>query len=138
MSLPEPVTKLIESFGDLVPGVPANDENLKRILWLLDSDGMLHVRTDLCEIEISAECSAKGKCLSAGLTWTSQFEPPYFSTPDYPYSPEGMFKLLLELRDIHGLMRAGRCPECTQLMSDGLRLTRDGKCANCVIATFLG
>ena len=136
--LPESVSELIASFGDLIPGVSASEQTMQRIISALEAcDGVLQVSTPVCDIEITSDKNRQGQdILNAGLTWT-QNPDGYFVTTDYAYTGEGMFKLLLELRDLHERMKAGRCPNCTQARSEGLRLTDTSQCANCVIAKFL-
>ena len=136
-TLPQPACDVIATFTDLVPGVPANEANLDKILWCIDSaEDELQIETDVGHVALVSS-SYFGKVGISACIYTPETYPDAFvCCKSYPKTTQGLMDLLLELRELHKLIRLGVCEVCRGGMGLGLKLL-DGQCVTCVLAKFL-
>ena len=144
MDLPPDIAARVASFDELIPGVPASEVVLSRILRRLCTESSITISFDNCSAELWYVCRASKQVLSGCVVVNDGFagfdrEDECVYTKDYTQSATGLFNLLIELREIVGLVREGCCLHCNASTdSGGVRLVSGGKCVACVLSEFLG
>ena len=139
---------MVESFNELLPGVPWNDSIVDAIFWGVANNGCslrvpIYVTHGSADVELELHNSLCEDCQThEGRATISIF----WSLPDTtvwectrPATKEGLLELLLEARRIIRCMRHGPCAACFARTPPeyNLRLTPEGGCVECVLASFL-
>ena len=143
-ALPASLSAVVDSFNDLLPGVPWNDSVVNTIIWEVGANAgcvgfpvfVAHGDVDV-ELEIhpcgkDAPATAKVSIywsLAEGLVWGRTM----------PATKEGLLDLLLETRRAIKCLQHGPCATCMARdpPQHNMRLTPEGGCVTCVLKTFL-
>ena len=143
-ALPASLSAVVDSFNELLPGVPWNDSVVNTIKWEVVANAccigfpvfVAHGEADV-ELEMhihmdDAPAIAKDSVfwsLAKGLVWEGT----------RPATKDGLLDLLLETRRVIKCLQHGPCATCVARDPPlhNMRLTPEGGCVTCVLKTFL-
>ena len=143
-ALPASVSAVVDSFNELLPGVPWNDSVVNAIKWEVaanaccigfpifvapgDADVELEVHNYSDDAPAVAKVSVYWS-LADGLAWEGT----------RPATKDGLLDLLLETRRVIKCLQHGPCATCVARDPPlhNMRLTPEGGCVTCVLKTFL-
>ena len=142
LPLPLPVQAMVESFNNLIPGIPASEEVLNEILKRLPcSDNDLDsfcIALPGVGTAFLWECKPmrdRERKVYASASWEDD-EICCWSA-NRSATPAGLFALLIELRGVYIRMLGGPCPNCAHDDDSRLPLVPGRKCARCTVAAFV-
>ena len=141
-SLPASLSAVVDSFNELVPGVPWNDSTVDTIIWEVVANAccislpifVTHRGADFeLEVHSHAECSLA----NASVYWT--LAEGFMWEETRPATKDGLLELLLETQKVIKCLQHGPCATCAARNPPErrLRLTPEGGCVVCVLTSFL-
>ena len=144
-SLPPSLSAMVDSFNELLPGIPWNDRTVDTILYDIaenDYDGIsLSVDVPVGKVEVILTAGSRGKDTSAMVKGCVIWSLPYDIVWDgrRPATKEGLLDLLQEIRQVVKRIQHGPCATCVALDLPVYRprLTPEGDCVSCVLKSFL-
>ena len=143
-ALPASLFAVVDSFNELLPGVPWNDSVVNTIKWevvanaccigfpVVVAHGDVGVELEMHNYSEDAPAIAKVSVywsLAEGLVWEGT----------RPATKDGLLDLLLEARRVIKCLQHGPCATCVARDPPlhNMRLTPEGGCVTCVLKTFL-
>ena len=142
LPLPLPVEAMVESFNNLIPGIPASEEVLNEFLNRfpgpdneLDSFRIALPGVGTAFLWRGKPMPDPERKLYASASWEDD-EICCWSA-NRSATPAGLFALLIELRGVYTRMLGGPCPNCAHEDDSRLPLVPGGKCARCTVAAFV-
>ena len=143
-ALPASLSAVVESFNELLPGVPWNDSVVNTIKWevvanaccigfpIFVAHGDANVELEMHNHREDAPAIAKASVYwspAEGLVWEGT----------RPATKDGLLDLLLETRRVIKCLQHGPCATCVarEPPLHNMRLTPEGGCVTCVLKTFL-
>ena len=144
--LPSSLSAMVDSFNELLPGIPWNDSTADAILYgISDRDnnglsftvdvpfGRVFVTLQAVESRGKDESTLVSSCviwsLADAVVWDG----------NRPATKEGLLDLLQEIRRVIRRLRHGPCATCAAQDPPAYhpRLTLEGGCVVCVLKSFL-
>ena len=142
--LPTSVSALVDSFNELLPGIPWNDSIVDAIVWEIVANACcirLPVYVVHGEAEVELEVHSRGEDMpalaKASVSWSVAEGLVWEGTR--PATKQGLLELLLETRRVIKCLQHGPCATCAARNPPlyCLRLTPEGGCVSCVLTSFL-
>ena len=142
--LPASVSAMVDSFNELLPGMPWNDSIVDAIIGeVVTEAGMIrlpifvaHGDADV-ELEVAAQPANIDAVAKASVAWDLADGVVWEGTR--PATKQGLLELLLETKRIIRCMQHGLCATCAAKNPPlyCLRLTPKAGCVSCVLTSFL-
>ena len=146
LPLPLHVQAMVESFNNLIPGIPASEEVLNEILKRLpcsdndlDSFCIALPGVGTAFLWRSKPLPERDPCQERKLYASASWEDDEICcwSANRNATRAGLFALLIELRGVYTRMLGGPCPNCAHEDDSRLPLVPGGKCARCTVAAFV-
>ena len=144
--LPSSLSAMVDSFNELLPGIPWNDSTADAILYgisELDYGGLsLPVDVPFGKVEVAlVAVDSRGKdeptLVKGCVIWSLSNDVVWDG--NRPATKEGLLDLLQEIRQVIRRLRHGPCATCAAQDPPAYhpRLTPEGGCVVCVLQSFL-
>ena len=142
--LPASLSAMVDSFNELMPGVPWNDSVLNAIKWEVGANAgcicfpiyVAHGDVGL-ELEMHHCGNDVQDTAKISIYWSFADDAVWGRT--VPATKDGLLDLLLDTRRAIKCLRHGPCATCMARdpPRHNMRLTPEGGCVRCVLKTFL-
>lgn len=151
MSLPSEVLAVVETFLEIMPGVPASAENLERLLEHVSRNGFIArggeegTTIPMMGYQLVVKGAGRNKKLELIVA------APFVNGPDhtvynalrllrmcYPATPDGMLAALVDAKEAkRSFMERGPCPACLSNRHVSLRAAGMPLCGDCMLTAIL-
>ena len=143
--LPSSLSAIVDSFNELLPGIPWDDSTADAILYgisELDYGGLsLPVDVPFGKVEVALVADSRGQDGSTSVKGCIIWSLPNDVVWDgnRPATKEGLLDLLQEIRRVIRRLRHGPCATCVAQDPPAyhLRLSPEGGCVVCTLKSFL-